>query len=661
MNAEVAGLKYRADIDGLRALAVIPVIIYHAGAAWLPGGFVGVDVFFVISGFLISKIILGEVERNSFSFIDFYKRRVNRIVPALLFMIVVVLLVFSVSGLPDQSVSVAKSAIAAIFSVSNFYFWGGSGYFSPSSDFMPLLHTWSLAVEEQFYLFFPVLVIILFRLKLNIRMVIAVGAIVMFVFGWWISIKSPMFAYYMLPARAWELALGVALAVGVVPKSKNIILNETLTVLGTILIVLSFFYVRSDMVFPGVAALIPCAGAALIINSGGDSFVSKRLLSCKPIVYVGLISYSLYLWHWPILTFLRVVNASVHLDRSMIALGMIVTLVFSIISWRYIEVPFRRKDLGDLKKIVLLGGGVAVVGIVSFLVILGSGFPSRLGPHALKAVLAAKDIDPLRDECFGTKERGGCTFGDQSLAVSYIVVGDSHAAALRPAISASSLVEGERGTLYWMKACPLLDGSRRVDHSSQKECGSFKENVWKIIEGDRSIETVFLGGRWPYQVTGTLPESGGSLMTFMEDDITETHSKKENELVFMRSLRRTVDRLAGMGKKVVIIGSVPEAGFNVPESIAMARYFGRHDKARVRFKVSGDRASYSDKLIMNSLPKTTRFYPVLGAFCYEEWCEFEKNGTPLFYDSNHLSYFGALNFIAPVLSLENQKMLFELH
>jgi hypothetical protein len=150
-------------------------------------------------------------------------------------------------------------------------------------------------------------------------------------------------------------------------------------------------------------------------------------------------------------------------------------------------------------------------------------------------------------------------------------------------------------------------------------------------------------------------------MTFMEDDITETHSKKENELVFMRSLRRTVDRLAGMGKKVVIIGSVPEAGFNVPESIAMARYFGRHDKARVRFKVSGDRASYSDKLIMNSLPKTTRFYPVLGAFCYEEWCEFEKNGTPLFYDSNHLSYLGALNFIAPVLSLENQKMLFELH
>tara|TARA_Y100001001_G_scaffold147819_1_gene156328 strand:- start:451 stop:2427 length:1977 start_codon:yes stop_codon:yes gene_type:complete len=654
VNAEVAGLKYRADIDGLRALAVIPVIIYHAGAAWLPGGFVGVDVFFVISGFLISKIILGEMERNSFSFIDFYKRRVDRIVPALVFMVVVVLLVFSVLGLPDQSVSVAKSAISAIFSVSNFYFWGGSGYFSPSSDFMPLLHTWSLAVEEQFYLFFPVLMIVLFRLKLNIKMVIAVGAIVMFVFGWWLSIKSPMFAYYMLPARAWELALGVALAVGVVPKSKSIILNETLTALGAILIVLSFFYVRSDMVFPGVAALIPCAGAALIINFGGDSFVSKRLLSCKPIVYVGLISYSLYLWHWPILTFLRVVNASVHLDRSMVVLGMIVTLVLSIISWRYVEVPFRRKDLGDLKKIVLLGGGVAVAGIVSFLVILGSGFPSRLSPHALEAVMAAKDIDPLRDECFGTKERGGCTFGDQSLPVSYIVVGDSHAAALRPAISASSLVEGERGTLYWMKACPLLDGSRRVNHPGQKECKTFKENVWRIIEGDRSIETVFLGGRWPYQVTGTLPENGGSLMTLMADDVTATYSKNENELVFIRSLKRTVDRLAGMGKKVVIIGSVPEAGFNVPESTAMARNFGREDKARVPFEVAGNRARFSDEIIMNLLPESASFYPVLGAFCDDEWCDFEKNGTPVFYDSNHLSYSGALNFIAPVLSLQNQ-------
>ncbi|GMV31852.1 MAG: hypothetical protein AMXMBFR59_39770 [Rhodanobacteraceae bacterium] len=205
----MSGFSYRPDVDGLRTLAVIPVILFHAGASWLPGGFVGVDVFFVISGYLISSIIIRDVQEGKFSFLHFYERRVRRIIPALLVVLAFSVSLFQVIALPDQSKKAAESAMAALLSVSNFYFWHSSGYFSPAAELMPLLHTWSLGVEEQFYFLFPILLIMIFRWRLPIRATLSVAAILSFGVGLWLSVNKPSFAYYLLPARAWELLVGV--------------------------------------------------------------------------------------------------------------------------------------------------------------------------------------------------------------------------------------------------------------------------------------------------------------------------------------------------------------------------------------------------------------------------------------------------------------------
>lgn len=213
-------MNYRPDIDGLRTLAVMPVILFHAGASWMPGGFVGVDIFFVISGYLISSIILREVQAGEFSFLRFYERRLRRIIPALLVMLVVTVAVFQVIALPDQAQSTAASAIAALLSVSNFYFWRQSGYFAPAAEFMPLLHTWSLAVEEQFYLIFPVILLAIWKLRLPVRWTVAIGTVLAFAVGLWLSVNKPSVAYYLLPARAWELAIGAVLATGLIPVAR---------------------------------------------------------------------------------------------------------------------------------------------------------------------------------------------------------------------------------------------------------------------------------------------------------------------------------------------------------------------------------------------------------------------------------------------------------
>lgn len=210
-------LQYRPDIDGLRALAVVPVVLYHAGASWMPGGFVGVDIFFVISGYLISSIILREMSEGRFSFLRFYERRLRRIIPALVVMLIVSVAVFQVLALPDQAQDTAESGLAALLSVSNFWFWRHSGYFAPAAEFMPLLHTWSLGVEEQFYLIFPVALLLLSRIPLPMKWLIAGGTVIAFGVGLWLSLNKPSVAYYLLPSRAWELAIGAVLAVGVVP------------------------------------------------------------------------------------------------------------------------------------------------------------------------------------------------------------------------------------------------------------------------------------------------------------------------------------------------------------------------------------------------------------------------------------------------------------
>lgn len=648
----MSNLAYRPDIDGLRAVAVVPVILFHAGAQWLPGGFVGVDIFFVISGYLISAIILREVGEGSFTFAGFYERRIRRIIPALLVMLLVTVALFQVFALPDQAVGAAESGLAALFSVSNFYFWREMGYFAPAAEFLPLLHTWSLAVEEQFYLLFPPVLLVLTRLRWDVRRSLLVGTLLAFGASLWLSHSKPSVAYFLLPARAWELGLGALLAAGVVPPLRSALLREFAPISGLAAIVFSLFWIRSDMPFPGWVALAPCFGTALIIHSGGRSWLANNLLSARPVVFVGLLSYSLYLWHWPILAILRVYTASVHLPPALAIAALPLILLVSWLSWRYVERPFRSRTAMPVPRMgQVLGAGSAMVLAISGLSIFTLGFPDRLAEPARLALSAASDIDPLRASCEDGTRTAKCRFGWPEGEVSYAVIGDSHAAAIRPAIEASGIMGRSAGTLYWKSACPLLDGAVIINHPDHAACTDFKQRMWREIEGNPNLRTIVLAGRWPYQITGTEPESGGSNRTWLIDSQSTEQSPLESRRAFKRSLGRTLDRLQSLGRDVIIIGSIPEPGFDVPHNVATALHLGRQAKPGIARDAVQVRLSDADEMLASAAKAHpgVRFIPIWRSFCGQSLCTIEQNGVPIYSDDDHLSQQGAILVAGPAL------------
>lgn len=612
----------------------------------------GVDIFFVISGYLISAIILREVGQGSFTFARFYERRVRRIIPALLVMLLVTVTVFQVLALPDQATGVAESGIAALLSLSNFYFWRETGYFAPAAEFLPLLHTWSLAVEEQFYLLFPPLLLVFTRLRWDLRKVLLSGTLVAFGIGLWLSANKPSVAYFLLPARAWELGLGAVLAAGVVPPVRSGILREIAPVIGLGAILFSLFWINSDMPFPGAVALLPCLGTAMIIHSGGQSWLARNVLSLRPVVFTGLLSYSLYLWHWPILAAIRVYKANAHLAPALAAAALPLIFFVSWLSWRYVERPFRNRTAMPWSRLAgILAGGSVMAGAISIVSIVSFGFPGRLGEPARLALAAAGDVDPLRIPCEDGTRTAQCRFGDPKAPITYAIIGDSHAAAIRPAVEASAIMDASAGTLYWRPACPLLEGAAIANHPDRDGCTEYKQRMWQEIERNPRLETIILAGRWPYQIIGTEPESGGANRTYLIDDATLRASIDESRRVFERSLDRTLVRLHKLGRRVVIIGSIPEPGYDVPHNVAAALHFGRPAAAGISRDVVQSRMTEADTLLATIAKRhpDVLFLPIWQTICGKDACPVERGGVPIYYDDDHLSHRGATEVAGPAL------------
>jgi len=442
-------LFYRADIDGLRAIAVLLVLVYHlrvvVGRFFVSGGFVGVDVFFVISGFLISSVILAEISASTFSLYSFYERRIRRIFPALIVMMFVTCFFAYTYLLPTELVDYSKSLLASIFSFSNIYFWHQSGYFDAPAAMKPLLHTWSLAVEEQFYIFFPLFLVAIRRLfPRQIRSSIVAIAILSFAVSAVGAIKYPVSTFYLAPTRAWELLLGSILSLKILPEIAEKLWRNIASASGIVLIFIAGFLYTTDTPFPGFAALIPCLGAALIIAAGqsGTSLVG-RALSIRPLVFTGLISYSLYLWHWPIIVFHEmgafVVNgASSRVSKIIL---MAISFLFAATSWKFIEIPFRSGRF-RLKGALLFKAAFAAASVLAFMAVgmlVANGVPSRYPMNAV-TVAAYLDRNGAKEfragTCFLTSanaftdfDRLACLQEDKSKK-NYLLVGDSHAADL---------------------------------------------------------------------------------------------------------------------------------------------------------------------------------------------------------------------------------------
>jgi peptidoglycan/LPS O-acetylase OafA/YrhL len=508
-------VRYRPDIDGLRAVAVLLVLACHLGLAF-PGGFVGVDVFFVISGYLITGTILPEIESGSFSLVQFYERRVRRILPALLVMLLVVTVVAYLVLLPLDLERYARSLIAALFSVSNVTFWREAGYFDTRSLAKPLLHTWSLAVEEQFYLLFPLFLMGLqrwFPKRLRTATVLlAVMSLGVSVYG--VS-RHPPAAYFLAPSRAWELLLGSLLSQGVGLAVHGRIARNAGAALGLLLIVGSALWFNATTPFPGWAALMPCVGAGLLIVAGeaGGSLVGS-LLAWRPMVGIGLISYSLYLWHWPLIVFQHIgyqgegpIRLPGVLPEAAIAC---MSLLAAGLSWRFVEQPFRTGRLRPRRGVLFAVngcgvGGLAVAGVV-LLSTHGAQGRFTAQEQRIAAYAGLESYAPFRyGTCFIGPESGYKEFRREECLAQHqgreaiLLAGDSHAAQLRAGFLAAypeddilqATVFGSKS----MRCVPVLE----FKDAGTTGCDAFYRFLFTDFLLKHSVRTVVLSEQWTEQ------------------------------------------------------------------------------------------------------------------------------------------------------------------
>ena len=434
---------YRADIDGLRAVAVVPVVLYHAGVRGFSGGFVGVDIFFVISGFLITGILVRDVAIGRHSILEFYRRRILRIFPALIAVMVATTIGAWYFLLPSEMGRYATSLGAAAVFVSNVQFYLSTDYFNLGALSQPLLHTWSLAVEEQWYVLWPLIIAAIGprrpRSMLGLTIALTVGSLL---FSLWLLPRDPAATFYLLPTRAWELGLGALLAIAAPPQLPRWA-RESLGLVGLALIAFAVKTYTHDTPFPGLAAVPPCLGATLLLMTGRDNTLVARALSIAPLRFIGLISYSMYLWHWPILVFAA---TGVFLTKGFGATVMLLLIILAVstLSWRFVERPFRSGLSGWRTSRVLAGGGAAIAAMVALAVatpmIARTLVPYTQTERRIAGFLNYDgDAAYRRDTCFKVGARGhydprACLTASGKRPV-ILLVGDSHAADLWPGLA----------------------------------------------------------------------------------------------------------------------------------------------------------------------------------------------------------------------------------
>lgn len=394
-------MKYRAEIDGLRAFAVVPVILFHAGFETFSGGFVGVDVFFVISGYLITTIIVSELEAGTFSILNFYERRARRILPALFFVVAVSIPFAWMLLLPSDMRDFAQSVAAVSLFSSNILFWKESGYFAAAAELKPLLHTWSLAVEEQYYIIFPPLLVLLWGIgKTRVVYILFGLGVASLVAAQWTSANAPSFGFFMLPTRAFELLIGALVAFHQIDKDE-IKGNNAFSLLGCTMVVYSIFAFDNQTPFPSVYTLLPTAGVALIILFTSEATITFKFLGNRMAVGIGLISYSAYLWHQPAFAFARHYASGEHLESETM-LGLVaLSLVLAYFSWRFVEAPFRGSKRFNMKQI-FVGSAICSFLFISIGVMghLTDGFIFRGSDEATTFWSAQKNqTNSRRGEC----------------------------------------------------------------------------------------------------------------------------------------------------------------------------------------------------------------------------------------------------------------------
>jgi len=632
-------MRHRPDIDGLRAIAIVPVLLFHAGVRQFSGGFVGVDVFFVISGYLISNLVLDDISKERFSILHFYERRVRRILPALFFLTLCASVAAYRFLAPEDAITFGKSVFATMTFSSNIFFSRQTGYFQAPVETSPLLHTWSLAVEEQFYIFYPLFLFLVSRYwRKRYLSALLPTFCLSFLYSIWLVHASPSRAFYSAPARAWELLLGGILALRVIPPLRNRVAANVGAFLGFFLLCYSFVAYSASTTFPGPTALYPTLGAALLIYSAEASTpVLAAVLSAKPVAFIGLISYSLYLWHWVLLVFARYSLAR-PLTAWEVAGVLVASVLIATVSWSFVENPFRgRGRIIGSRKVLFASAALASTAFASFglLLYLRQGMPSRFEPQLLG--LMARHYWTRGDVC----ENHFCQVGDNTATPSFVVWGDSHAGALAPAFDSIARADQMSGWIVFSSGCaPLLD-LHRYEGEDPGKCARFNRFVLNEITA-RHVGTVFLHSRWAAYCEGN---RGPSHPIFL----TKDHVPEQDHAVFESLLGETLNELERSHVNVILIASVPEVWMDVPIVLARRAIAGSKSTPEFPYAEYLNRQARVSRIFSEFTERYT--IPIIhpdSILCRSASCIVANQNAALYMDDSHLSIQGAL-YVAPML------------
>ena len=648
-------MKYRAEIDGLRALAVVPVILFHAGFELFSGGFVGVDVFFVISGYLITTILIEDIENKQFSIVNFYERRARRILPALSFVMLVCIPISSIYLPADELRDFFQSIVAVSLFASNILFWKEGGYFDSEASDKPLLHTWSLAVEEQYYVLFPIFLILSWRFGKNrvFWMIIVLASISLVLSEWGWRNKATA-NFYLAPTRAWELFAG-SIAAFVVQK-QGVQKNNFLALTGLAAIIFSIFFYDETTPFPSVYALLPVLGVVLLVLYAEKDTLAAKVLSTKGCIGIGLISYSAYLVHQPILVFTNLAS----LEGPSVfahAISICAIFLFAWLMWRYVETPFRKAANQGKQFLIfstlLFSTFLVVGGLYHFKVIPQKETVLTWGGKSYAAPKKFGGIEVEGENCSAREPKKSCIIG--GLSPKIIIVGDSHARVLTQAAYKAQAQDGF--TLIDMTAsgCPFLIGLNAFTTGNliEKCDADYQQKRMEFIS-NLTPSTIVLHARLPLYLHGDgFDNSIGGVEPARSYyvGVSGKESYKERKNLFTKALVDTVYQLVNFGHEVVIISPVPTNGWHPVKRLMRLSAIGNGPNINyVRAKMAIPRVAVESrqadiKSILDGLKEklpTVSVVDSLEILCDVSHCHsISESGEILYADRDHLSAVGA--------------------
>jgi len=630
-------IPYRPDIDGLRAIAVLSVVFFHAGLAPFGGGFVGVDIFFVITGFLMTSIILRQREAGTFGIGVFFVRRARRILPAMLIVTIATLgaawFVYSYLDIRN----VGAQALSALGIISNIFFYFDTDYFNAADETVkPFIHFWTLSLEEQFYLLFPfVMAAVMAQRRVKGVYIIAGIAAASFALCLWMVERDQMAAFYRLPFRAWEFLIGAmaAFSAGLPARA-----GRAASAAGLLMISAAIFGFSKDMVHPGIGAAVVCAGSVFIILSGGQG-TAAWILSRRPLVLIGLLSYSLYLWHWPVLAMAGYLNPA-GLGGGALAICFAVIFALSFASWKFIETPFRRKDAMATKSLLIFVGVLYAAAISLAAFIFTQSHSRKDFFNAAMAVESAKEEPEFAALCdlktlAEFRKTDICqTNPDSGVAPSFIVWGDSYARAAAGAFFRLSREHDRNGYALYAADCPPINGAMRRGNPNNETCRAFTARVLKFI-AQENIRHVFIVANWTYWLS-------------MKDHMYFEGVEDKSALT---AARETVLMIAEIGALPYIVVNHAAAPYNIPRLHTMEQKMGvRGTRTEIPLAdYMQERRENADALLDMLMLENVVIIDPMDLFCKEGRCVTVHEGQPLYSDHGHLSRAGA-DFIAPIFA-----------